>query len=259
MQHEVVIYLFLSTVLIAVFIIGTLLLVFQYRRRKIVYEAEKAATGEQHRLDLLNNQIATQRQTMQFIGAEIHDSVTQKLSLASIYTQKLEYENRDPGIRDSLLSVSGIINESLNELRELSHTLTNEHIQHTSLLTLLQDEQERVNSTGLCRIELSTKLHHNFSLATRSALLRIVQEAIQNCLKHSGCRRISITLDDSGDGLRAAIADDGKGFDTQSSGARGIGMSNMRRRIHHLGGDFELRSAPGSGTTLLLFIPHQNL
>lgn len=259
MQAEVEIYVLLSTILIAVFIIGTLLLVFQYRRRKLLHEAEKTNIGEQHKLELLSNQITTQRETMSYIGAEIHDSVTQKLSLASIYTQKLEYENRDPDIRDTLLQVSGIINESLNELRELSHTLTNEHIRQTSLQTLLQDEQERVNSTGLCRMELSANLRHTLSLAARSALLRIVQEGIQNSLKHSGCTIITLTLADTDDGLRATLADNGRGFDMQHIGAGGVGLGNMRRRIGSLGGHLTLRSAPGAGTELQIFIPHQNL
>lgn len=256
-QAEIRIFIFLIAIVIAVFITGLILLVFQYRRRKLIHLGEKMAIEKQHRLDLLNNQLLTQRETMKFIGAEIHDSVTQKLSLASIYTQKIEYENRNPDIRDSLLGVSGIINDALAELRDLSHTLTSDHMQQMGFVALLREEQERINSTGICRMEITTNLRSPIGFTTRSALLRIVQEFVQNSLKHARCKHITLTLDEKADGLGVVLADDGCGFDMRHIGSGGIGLGNMRRRISGLRGSFELHSIPDAGTELKLFVPHQ--
>ncbi|MBK8610826.1 MAG: histidine kinase dimerization/phosphoacceptor domain-containing protein [Chitinophagaceae bacterium] len=84
---------------------------------------------EKHHIELLNTQLESQQQTMHFIGQEIHDSVAQKLTLASIYTQRMEFDNEMPGIKDKLTGVSKIINDSLLELRELSKNLTDTKLQ----------------------------------------------------------------------------------------------------------------------------------
>lgn len=76
------------------------------------------------RLDLLNTQLQIQQQTMQFIGQEIHDSVAQKLTLASIYTQRMEFDNGVPAIKDKLGAVSKIVNDSLLGGRQISKDLT---------------------------------------------------------------------------------------------------------------------------------------
>src|ERR1044072_7534877 len=122
-ETEVKIFVLMMAVVMVVFITGVLLLVFQYRSRKLKYEQEKANTAKQHQLELLHNHARTQQDTMQYIGSELHDSITHKLGLAAIYSQKLEFENKYPEIQDRLLRVSEIINTSLTELRDLSRTL----------------------------------------------------------------------------------------------------------------------------------------
>ena len=69
---------------IIIFIAGLLLFLNQLKNRRILHEKEKSNIEKQHKLDLLNNQLKVQQQTMQFIGSEIHDSVAQKLTLATL-------------------------------------------------------------------------------------------------------------------------------------------------------------------------------
>ena len=80
-------------------------------------------------MELLDTQVQMQQQTMTYIGREIHDSVSQKLTLASIYAQKLEFESKDGTMSDKLKMINTIINDSLAELRDLSRTLTDSEFQ----------------------------------------------------------------------------------------------------------------------------------
>ncbi|HET6993534.1 MAG TPA: ATP-binding protein [Chitinophagaceae bacterium] len=258
-ETEIKIYVALIGAIVLVFIIGIILFIFQYRKRKLVYEKEKALIEEQHKLELLNNQLLIQQQTMQFIGSEIHDSVTQKLTLASIYSQKLEFENQQPVNSEKLQQISRIINDSLTELRDLSKTLTDNRLQHVSLTDLLATECERVNDTGICRASLENNFNRPINIAAKSFLFRVIQEFIQNSLKHSGCKTITINLEDGTNGLNLTISDDGKGFDPHSVRPGGIGLANMKRRISLIGGRFDLISRPGEGTRLQLFIDNSNL
>jgi len=258
-QTELKIFVVLIGLIVLVFIIGTILFVFQYRKRKLTHNKEKAALEEQHKLDLLNSRLHIQQQTMQFIGSEIHDSVAQKLTLASIYSQKLEFENKFPGLKENMQSISAIINDSLAELRELSKTLINKHIQDVALDELLQEECEKVNTTGTCRMQLVSHFSREVSVTFKSFLLRVIQEFIQNSLKHSGCDLIKIELTDTSEGLFVFASDNGKGFESEGLQSPGIGLNNMKRRIHLIGGGFDLQSAPGKGTSLKIFIDNKKL
>ena len=258
-QTEIISFIVLVNIILLVFIFGIIVFVFQYRRRKVLYEKEKALIEQQHRAEILNTQLKIQQQTMQFIGREIHDSVAQKLTLASIYSQKLEFENQVPGIATKLSRISGILNDSLTELRDLSKTLTDNRIQDTDLVTLLRTECERVNDTGICKATLSSGFDQKISVTVKSFLLRIVQEFIQNSLKHANCSRININLESNRDGVVLKASDDGRGFDSTNTDFKGIGLNNMKRRIHLIGGIFNLQSKPGEGTSLELSISNEKL
>jgi signal transduction histidine kinase len=258
-QAEVKIFVVLIAMIMLIFIIGIIMFIFQYRRRKLLHKKEKAAIEKQHKLDLLNNQLQIQQQTMQFIGSEIHDSVAQKLTLASIYTQKLAFENKHPEMLDKLGKVSSIINDSLAELRDLAKTLTNNNIRQAGLTELLQQECDSVNDAGICTMEVESDFNREISTTVKSFILRVIQEFIQNSLKHSGCSRIKIVVAVKAEGLFVNAADNGKGFDMFNRHSRGIGLDNMKRRVHLVGGTFNLRSEPGNGTSLQLFIDNKNL
>ncbi|MFT3946100.1 MAG: ATP-binding protein [Agriterribacter sp.] len=226
-----------------------------------MYQKEKAATEEQHKFDLLNNQVQTQQQTMQFIGSEIHDSVAQKLTLASIYSQQMEFENTHPELLGKISNISNIINDSLNELRDLAKTLSNTDIQEEGLINLLNKEAGRVNDTGICRMEVIADSDNNINMnkTAKSFLLRVLQEFIQNSLKHAGCSMIKIVVSKQEDGISIIASDNGKGFDDTKLEGRGMGLNNMKRRIQLIDGNFSLQSSPGNGTTLKLYIQDKKL
>lgn len=258
-KTETITFIILLNIILLVFISGIIVFVFQYRKRKVIYAKEKSLTEQLHKAELLNTQLKSQQQTMQFIGSEIHDSVAQKLTLASIYSQKLEFENQVPAIGDKLNKISGIINDSLTELRDLSKTLTDNRMQDTSLSSLITLECERVNDTGVCKAVLQSDFNTEISVTVKSFLLRIVQEFIQNSLKHAGCNNINIHLTGTENGLILKASDDGKGFDSENKDFKGIGLNNMKRRINLIGGVAELHSKPGIGTSLELSISNEKL
>lgn len=84
-------------------------------------------------------------------------------------------------------------------------------------------------------------------------LLRILQEALANTRRHSAARRVEVVLSMDGDLLRAEITDDGRGFDPRSI-RPGLGISGMRERASILGGQFEIESQPGKGTSVKLAV-----
>jgi signal transduction histidine kinase len=257
-QKELTGFIILSNVLLLVFIIGILLFIFQYRKRKMLHNQEKKILEDDHRQKLLQSQISIQQETMQFIGSEIHDSVSQKLTLASLYTSRIEYKNQFPEFTAQLQGVGRIINDSLEELRNLSRNLTDRNLQLAGLTEILRIECERVNETGICTATLDApETLPEIPIPIKSLVQRVVQEFIQNSLKHSGAKNIFINVqfDDIAVGLD--LSDDGKGFDPSAVHSQGIGLTNMRRRIEKTGARYALESSAGNGTWLHLSIPRE--
>src|SRR5215212_6110746 len=86
-------------------------------------------------------------------------------------------------------------------------------------------------------------------------ILRVIQEALANARRHSGAKRVAVTLRDEGrEGIVAEVEDDGRGFDRWAVRA-GVGLSAMRERVEGLGGEIEVRSRPGEGTKVVLKVP----
>jgi signal transduction histidine kinase len=253
-KTELTLILGTITIIAFVFIAGVLLFIFQYRRRKLVYEIEKAEVEKQHKIELLNTQLQMQQQTMQFIGREIHDSVSQKLTLAAINTQRMEFEAHGTDAGKRLSGISKIINDSLIELRQLSGSLTDELLQHASLEHLVEMECSRVNDSGTCSILFETAILPQINIATKSSLLRIIQEFIQNSLKHSACTVVKIKMTVDSKRLTLLLQDDGKGFELNGSIEKGNGLGNMRRRVQMLNGQYSLTSSSGNGVQLFASI-----
>jgi signal transduction histidine kinase len=254
-QTEITIFIIIANVVILIFIIGVFLFVFAYRKKRLVFEKEKLEIEKKYKLTLLNMQVQVQQQTMQFIGAEIHDSVAQKLTLASIYSQKIEYENKYPELSEKMKNISAIVNDSLWELRELSKTLTNASLQNHSLTELIKNECDKVSESGVCKVFFNSTFSEELSTIIKSSIFRVIQEFLQNSLKHSGCSEISILISQDTNGVKITAKDNGKGFDVKNNHSKGIGLNNMRRRVSQIGGNLDLQSEPDNGTVATIIIP----
>ena len=252
-QTELQLFLILINLLILIFISGIVIFLFQYRRRKLMHEKEKELIEEQNRAALLDARVATQLQTMEFIGSEIHDSVAQKLTIAVMHARQIELENK-PAAGKKLHSISDIVIDALAELRELSKTLTDAKLQQSSFIELVQQQCLQINNTGICCASLHTDPGIIIPDAIKGFLFRVVQEFVQNSLKHSGCMLISVGMLRKETGIELHLSDDGRGFDLSSHSARGFGLNNMKRRILLIGGTSELESEEGRGTQLHIYI-----
>lgn len=242
------------SILLILFVIGILLFVKQYRRRKILYENEKVKLEEKHHFELLNTQLESQQQTMRYIGEEIHDNVGQKLTLASLYSRQLIQPEMTEAQRNKAIAISKIIDDSLTELRKLSKTLTDPHLSSGDIIAQLRVEARQVAASGACILVVDTNEEAiNMPHPKENILFRLLQEFIQNSLKHSGCRRIFIQLRKDANDLYVYASDDGRGFDPEQESS-GIGLHNMKQRAQQLNARYEFFSQPGKGVSLSLHL-----
>lgn len=255
-QTEIVTFIIIVNLLLLVFVIGVILFVLQYRKRKLEHKNEKIVMKTKHNQEILSTQLEIQTQTMQHIGREIHDNVGQKLTLASLYTQQLAYENKAPQITDKIEGISKIINESLRELRQLSKSLTDDIIATKGFAELITEECIKVNAANICKASFHyDKFTIDLSYQTKSILLRVIQEFIQNSMKHANCKNIYISVYTNESNLLITIKDDGVGFDNTIKKNNGIGLKSMEKRIELLNGEFEINSTVMQGTKVNIKVP----
>ena len=123
-KTEIIILVIIFNSFFLLFILAVVLFVKQYKLKRKQYDAIVEVQNQEHQKQLLSNQIEVQQQTMNSIGQEIHDNIGQKMTLASLYTQQIIFENKYPQSNESLKNVTTIINQSINDLRKLSKSLT---------------------------------------------------------------------------------------------------------------------------------------
>lgn len=250
MQIEIIIFIATVNLIVLLFIGGIVLFIKQYRKRRLEHIKETSDLNEMHLHELLSAQLQTQTQTMQFIGREIHDNVGQKLTLASLYSKQLLSNAKNT--EEKINTIGNIIDESLADLRQLSKSLTNPSLADAPLAKLLQEEAAKINSLGSCLVQVTDNTAgYSLTPAQKNIVFRLLQEFIQNSLKHADCKKIKIDLQAANNSFIVSATDDGKGFDSAQK-SNGQGLRNMQRRAEELNAVYEFNSVPGSGTNLTL-------
>lgn len=200
---------------------------------------------------LLESKLEIQEQTFDMISQEIHDNVGQILSLAKVQLSIVEQRQVVDG--ELLGSVKESISLAMTELRDIAKSLSSERIQLLSLQESIHQEIRRINRSGFIKVSSDIRgTEKNLPDQQKLIAFRIVQEGLQNIIKHAGASEVKVSclyLDDS---MYITIFDNGIGFNPEKEMKKqeGLGLQNIFRRAAMVGGKAEITSSPGEGTTL---------
>jgi PAS domain S-box-containing protein len=200
--------------------------------------------------------IDAQEQERMQIGMELHDNVQQILAGSLLTLDYAKNQFNDPASAlEALQDVKVYVNEGIHELRRLSHQLAPAMRTPEGLAEKIHELTSSMNAGGGLSIEVRVDgFGASGDEELELAFYRIVQEQLNNILKHAEATRVLILLKQTDDGLLLSIRDNGKGFDPAAR-APGIGLENIRRRAVALNGELRIVSAPGKGCELLLQVP----
>ena len=200
---------------------------------------------------------AAERQRM---ARELHDTLAQGLAGLILQLEAADSHadngrlDRTQTIVQQAMSAARTI---LADARRAIDDLRSEDTIQRDLIAKIQDEAERFErSTGIsCHLDLSTP--PTVPQATSEHLQRIVSESLSNIIRHAQASQVQITLQETSEGLRLVIQDDGSGFDPAPALARPghFGLIGMRERARLAGGALSIDSQPGQGTQIQLEVP----
>ncbi len=236
----------IGVVLLFVTFIITFLLIFQKR----AYQHQKSFDDmeQNYRQEMLKTQIEVQDSTLNYVSQEIHDNIGQVLSFVKLTLGTVK-NAEGPEKQQKIDESRELIAQSITDLRNLSKSMSFQHIAEFGLAKSIQVEVDRVNKNQLMETALSiTGDVYSLGEQRELVLFRIFQEAINNSLKYSQAKHLKINLQYSEELFNLTIADDGIGFaDLPPEKKGGAGLKNMTSRATLIGAVATINSSPGKG------------
>lgn len=245
MEENKLVIIFTFTLLIIVLTMIFVYVIFiQKKTRLLIAQKEKDMRFEK---ELATSQIEMKEQTLNYIGQELHDDLGQKLSVVRLRQNQLIAKMKDSE-KEELVELNELLGECIQDIRDLSKTLITEQVIHFGLIESLEREISKIQKLRLLKIELITQKHDIDIMPKHGLILfRIIQESINNILKHSKAKNVSIKIEDDHEKLDILISDNGKGFNTNLK-KDGSGLKNMELRAKIIHAEFSIQSEPDKGT-----------
>ncbi|RYY69131.1 MAG: hypothetical protein EOO13_10390 [Chitinophagaceae bacterium] len=244
---------FLILMLTVFFIV--IVLAVRYRRRKKENEELRSQFSEQ----LLRSQLEMQEQTLQHVSRELHDNIGQITSLVKINLNTIKLE--DPlKAAAKLDNTKELVKQLMMDIKLLSTSLNTDKITKMGLFSALQNEADKISRTGAFQSHFIQ--HDNIPpVNDEKAIIiyRMVQEILNNALKHSEATEINIDAYYQQNSFILSITDNGKGFNVAEKLAdkndSGNGLINLQARAKVINATIQFESLPGKGSTTTITTP----
>lgn len=207
----------------------------------------------------IETQNRLQEQRLQ-ISRDLHDNIGAQLTfiISSVDSLKYAFADGNPKLEDKLNNISSFTKETIYELRDTIWAMNKEEITIEDLKTRISNfiDNAQLSLNGIqFNFNFNTKSFQSFSSRDGMNIYRLIQEAVNNAIKHAKASQIDVSLTESENKINVIISDNGKGFDLATAEI-GNGLNTMKKRASELKGNFKIESTE-NGTTIYLSLPNQ--
>jgi two-component system sensor histidine kinase UhpB len=188
------------------------------------------------------------------IARDLHDEVNQALTAILLRLRALE-EDAAPEMTGEVTAVKKLAAQAMEELLNLARQLRPSALDDHGLVPAIEGMLKRFKEQSGVTARLETRGNvAELDDDRQIAVYRIVQEALSNVRSHAGATSVEVELSSNGHGVELTVTDDGEGFELAEARPEGIGLKGMAERARLLGGELDVRSSPGAGTSVSLRI-----
>jgi signal transduction histidine kinase len=216
------------------------------RQRQQFQQAEIA-----HQKDLLRAVIESQEAERKRIGQDLHDDVGTSLSGLRLLIEMFKPAQKDQHYTDFLRSSKTTIDKIVKDVRHISHNLSPATLGYYGLAAAINEHCDIINQSGKLTIDVANDAEaalEQLSLPIATALYRVLEELLNNTIKHSGASRAVIAFATSSQQITIDYKDNGKGLPVSAdTGRKGMGMQNIESRLLNINATFVLSTQPGQG------------
>jgi len=229
-----------------------------YNRYKLKQEARLQAEVIHQQTIASKGIIEAEERERKRIAADLHDGVGQtfsvvRLNLASLLGRITFNKTEDAFLADKTMA---LVDESCKEVRTIAHQMMPNILLKTGLASAVKDFVTKIDADKLKVTVETSGLAERLDSNTEIVLYRVLQECVNNVIKHAEASRLDIQLSRDEGGVSAMVEDNGKGFDTnKKENFEGIGVKNIITRLTYLKGSVDFSSAPGKGTLVAIYVP----
>jgi signal transduction histidine kinase len=220
--------------------------------------ATAVATAKSVEAEQLRHSIEAAEQERKRWARELHDETLQALGgLRMLHSTALRGDSSDAELRDALSEGIELIDVEIDNLSALIAELRPAALDEIGLVPALRTLAERKGREGKLTIDILASVGEGelrLPPETESLLYRLVQESLNNAVKHADASRVEAVLEREDGVVEATVRDDGRGFDPATANG-GFGLTGMRERVELAGGELRIDSTPGEGTTVSATIP----
>jgi signal transduction histidine kinase len=248
-----------SSLILLFFSLFIIFILFRIKKKVISSNLEIEKIKHETENKILETKIEIQETTFNQISSEIHDNISLGLTLAKL--QITNYLDKKEENFEKLILAVDLISKSLIDLNDISKSLDGNKLLEYGLIDAIESEISVLQKTGIYDVDLVI-IGEPFFLDQKMDLviLRIMQEACNNILKHAQANNIRVELYYEPDLFKMKVIDNGIGFDqikvNEKKQIRKMsGLKNVYSRSEIVGGKFEIISKENSGTTILISIP----
>lgn len=258
-RNTIIVFIVVTTLFILILISFIVFILYLYQRRHISYQKGLETLKSDYEKNLLTTQLEIQEQTFQNISREIHDNIGLSLTLAKLNLNTINWDD----ISRTQEQVAGSVNfisQAIEDLSHISKTLHTDFIREHGLLKALELEINKIQKLKIFSLNFEVNGAPVFMQTQKELVLfRIMQEVLNNCIKHAQANSINVLLNYKDNEVLIEINDDGKGFSINSNSEKpgtGTGLLNIVRRAAYINGDCHVDSEPGKGTKVTMQIPY---
>ena len=241
-----------ASILLLLILLFIVMLVMAYLKRDLKHLKEKETMEADFEKQLLQSQLETQEETLNQLSTEIHDNVGQLLNSTKLLIGLTQRALQQPP--ETLAMADDTLAKAIQEIRSLSKSLNKEWLRQFNFIENLEAEITRINAARSLQIQLFRPEALSLMADEQIILFRIVQEVLQNAIKHAQAKKIDITIKENNRKLSICVADDGTGFD-EAVILKSVGILNIKHRTHLLGGTVQWQSAINNGTSVTIQLP----
>ncbi|WP_442265327.1 ATP-binding protein [Tenacibaculum sp. ZS6-P6] len=235
---------------------------YKLRQRNLSLKLSQNELRQQRKLERLNSQAQVKILNATLDGKEterkqiaeiLHDNVSALLSSANMHLEATQKQYGD-NIPEELQKTQQIITEASEKIRDLSHNLVSSVLLKFGLEYAIKDVAKKFSNS---EIKISTAISnvYRYSQDFEIKVFNIIQELINNILKHSKAKNAYIMLEEEGEMINLIVKDDGIGFEQAKDEDVGIGLNQIKARINMMNGNFFIESSKGNGTKVIASIP----
>lgn len=242
-----------GTLLVTAFAVGTIFSVVIQKRRQMNARLQQQQLAFDYQQALLRTKVEVQETTSSAISRELHDHINSNLTGGLMQIRAAANYVLDEKGRELLEEAKELVGSSITQIRAISHNLNTGYLAEGSLEEAIKRELKRIEAFSKINCAFINEAEMELGQEERLLIFRIVQEALQNVLKHAEARHITVRAAGDSRQFILSVKDDGCGFNPSEGSS--IGLRNMRERAAMLRGSINIDTAPGHGTTLTLYMP----